>query len=125
MYAEALSDHFHHPRNVGKLEGADTVGTAGVPYCGPFMVLSLRVFGGRIADAKFQTYGCPVAIACGSFVAESVVGMAVSDALQLTAQDVSEGLGGVPLGKEHCPRLAVDALRDAVSRFAEGDGSSR
>jgi nitrogen fixation NifU-like protein len=114
MYSEAATDHFHHPRHVGVLEDATVVGRQGTPGQGPHMVLYLRLEADRIADARFQTYGCPAAIACGSWLSEWVIGRTKEEALLLSASQVNEGLGGLPLGKEHCPPLAVGALRDAV-----------
>jgi NifU-like protein involved in Fe-S cluster formation len=106
MYSTAVQEHFTKPRRAGSLENPDAVGQAGTPGQGPYIVFGLRVTGHRITDARFLTYGCPAAIACGSFVAEHVVGRTRAEAYRLTAEDIDRGLGGLPLGKEHCPALA-------------------
>ena len=63
MYSEKVMDHFNNPRNVGKMEDPDGVGTVGNPVCGDVMKLYIKVDDGRISDAKFQTFGCGAAIA--------------------------------------------------------------
>ena len=35
----------------------------------------------------------------------------------LEAEDLMQVLGGLPLGKEHCAYLAVNALRDALKQW--------
>src|SRR4051812_35981727 len=117
MYNAAATDHFHKPRHVGELGDATPIRRQGGPRPGPHMVLYLRIENDVITEARFQTYGCPAAIACGSWVSEWVVGKSVGDVALLTVDEVTEGLGGLPLGKEHCPVLAVGALRDALAFF--------
>ena len=59
-YSEKVIDHYENPRNVGKMEIDNTVGTGmvGAPACGDVMKLQIRVEDGIIIDAKFKTYGC-------------------------------------------------------------------
>ena len=44
-YSEKLIDHYENPRNVGKMEINDSVGTGmvGAPACGDVMKLQIRV----------------------------------------------------------------------------------
>jgi NifU-like protein involved in Fe-S cluster formation len=121
MYNEIVADHFENPRKAGVLKDADVVGQDGVPGQGPYMVLYLHVGDGRITDARFQTYGCPAAIACGSWVTQWAVDKPVEEALTLEPGEVEQGLGGLPLGKEHCAPLAVNALKNALASAAPDD----
>lgn len=113
-FSETLMDHFSYPRNSGVMDAPDRVGQAGTPGRGPFMTLHLKLEGGTVAAAKFQTYGCGASIAAGSMLTEMVTGRAVGDCRALTSDDLSEALGGFPPDKAHCPVLAVAALRDAL-----------
>ena len=72
-FSETLMEHFNAPRNTGVIEQPDRVGAAGSPGRGPFMVLSLRVRDGVIADARYQTHGCGVTIAAGSMLTEMIL----------------------------------------------------
>jgi nitrogen fixation NifU-like protein len=120
MYNEIVADHFEHPRRAGVLNDADVVGQDGIPGQGPFMVLYLKIREGRIAEARFQTWGCPAAIACGSWVSEWAVDKTLDEASSLGPEEVERSLGGLPLGKEHCAPLAVNALNNALASALDG-----
>jgi NifU-like protein involved in Fe-S cluster formation len=98
-------------------------GCEGIPGQGPFMVVVVELEDDRIQDAKFQTYGCPVAIACGEFVCNWAQGKSAKEVDQLTEDHVVVGVGHPPLGREHCPGLAVRALKKAF--LADLSGTSR
>ncbi len=114
-YSDVVRDHFFHPRNVGALQEPDGVGTEGTPGGGPFMVMHVKLDSGRIADISFQTYGCAASIASCSLLTEMVRGKSIEEALAVTPEMLTEALGGLPLGKEDCPGMAVSALRKALS----------
>ena len=113
MFSDIIMQHFAEPRNVGELDSPDAVGVAGEPGRGNYMVLHLRLADDRITECGFLTFGCAPAIAAGSVITELIKGKAVAEALRLTADEVEEALGGLPLGRKHCAVLAIDALRDA------------
>ena len=113
MYSSIVSDHFHSQRRVGPLEQFTHCGTAGVPGEGPYVVLWCNVSVDRIEACAYQTFGCPAAIASASMVAELVEGRSIQAALTLTEFELTAALGGLPEGKDHCPRLAIAALSKA------------
>ena len=113
MYSTIVGEHFHHPRRVGPLAGATHQGTAGVPGEGPYVVLWFAVEAERITAAAYRSHGCPAAMASASMVAQLVEGRSIEAALTLTQRELTQALGGLPEGKEHCPRLAVEALAKA------------
>lgn len=114
-HALPLMDHFESPRNVGRMEAPSAVGVAGTPGAGPFLVLHLRIEGDRVLAARYQTYGCGHAIAAGSALTERIIGRTVAECLDLSDQDISAALGGLPPHKFFCAGLAIDALRNALS----------
>ena len=70
-YSDKVIDHYENPRNVGKFEDDESVGTGmvGAPACGDVMRLQIKVNDeGVIEDAKFKTYGCGSAIASSSLL---------------------------------------------------------
>ena len=113
-YSQVVRDHFFHPRNCGSLEDPSGVGTEGTPGGGPFMEIYVKIDCGRVEDISFKTYGCAASIASCSLLTEMAKGKSVEDALAVTPETLSEALGGLPLGKEHCPGMAVSALRNAL-----------
>jgi nitrogen fixation NifU-like protein len=115
MPNDVLAEHAANPRNIGDLTGASVVGRAGVPGEGPYMLIGLWVAGDRVTQARFETHGCPIARACGSWVTEWLCGRELAVAARLEPGDVERILGGLPLGKEHCAALPVNALRSALA----------
>jgi len=118
-YSQAVIDHYENPRNVGKFDIDDTVGTGmvGAPACGDVMKLQIKVDeNGIITDARFKTYGCGSAIASSSLVTEWVKGMHIDQASVLKNSDIAEELALPPV-KIHCSILAEDAIKAAVADY--------
>jgi len=67
-YSVKVMDHFSNPRNMGSIENSDGIGEVGNAKCGDIMKIFLKVEEDRIADVKFQTFGCGAAIASSSTV---------------------------------------------------------
>ena len=117
MYSEIVMDHFSNPRNVGIIENPDGVGEVGSAACGDIMKIFIKVEEERIADIKFQTYGCGAAVATTSMLTEMVFGKSLTEAALVTNSDVAEALGGLPAVKLHCSNLAADALAEAIAAY--------
>ena len=123
-YSETVLDHFEHPRNSGVLEEPDGEATTSNPVCGDRMRVMIRVDGGRIGEVRWQTRGCPPAIATSSFASEMVRGWTLAEVDALTREGIAEAIGGLPRDKVHCSVLAADALKAAVADYrAKGAGS--
>jgi nitrogen fixation NifU-like protein len=122
MYNAIVLEHVAKPQNMGTLDiealgEAGVVGQDGIEGEGPFMRMCLRLEDDTIADARFETYGCPAAIACGSWLTNWVRGKTVEQVTVLGPNELSAVLGGLPLGKEHCAALAINALRSALRQL--------
>lgn len=122
QYSKKVLDHFMRPRNQGKIEGTDAVGTVGNPKCGDIMKMYLEVEKNEsgeeiIKDVKFQTLGCGAAIATSSMATELVKGKTIDEAKKISNQQVAEELGGLPQAKLHCSNLAADAIKKAIENY--------
>jgi NifU-like protein involved in Fe-S cluster formation len=115
MYSEKVLEHLENPRNAGEMADASARGEATNPVCGDLLNLYLRVTDGKITAASFQVKGCPPSIAAGSALTELITGLSLEEAERLTPQDITTALGGLPRNKDHCPVLAIDALRSAIA----------
>lgn len=119
-YSPQLLDHFEHPRNVGEIERADAVAEVENPACGDIMRLSLKLEGGRIAQACFRTRGCVPSIACGSALTEMLQGKSVAEARTLRREELVAAVGGLAPESQHASHLALDALAAALNQL-KGD----
>ena len=118
-YGDKVIDHFNHPRNVGSMDSKDpNVGTGmiGAPECGDVMRLQIRVENGKIADAKFKTFGCGSAIASSSLATEWLRGKTIEEAMTLKNQTIVDELSLPPV-KIHCSVLAEGAVRAALEDY--------
>ena len=119
-YSNKVVDHYENPRNVGKFDIDDTVGTGmvGAPACGDVMKLQIKVDNdtGIITDAKFKTYGCGSAIASSSLVTEWVKGKTLDEAGSIKNSEIAEELALPPV-KIHCSILAEDAIKAAIEDY--------
>jgi nitrogen fixation NifU-like protein len=120
-YSEKVVEHYENPRNVGSFDkGDESVGTGmvGAPACGDVMKLQIKVdpATGKIADARFKTYGCGSAIASSSLVTEWVKGKSLDEALTIKNTQIAQELALPPV-KIHCSILAEDAIKAAVQDY--------
>ena len=121
MFSEAVLDHFRNPRNAGELTDASATVEVSNPVCGDVLKLSARVMDGRIAEARFLCRGCTTAIACASVLTEKLRGRTATEARAITAESLSEALGGLPSATFHGAQLAADAVTALVQKLSSLD----
>jgi nitrogen fixation protein NifU and related proteins len=114
MYSEKVLNHFHHPRNVGEIADAAAVVEMTNPVCGDLMKLWVLVADGKITEARFKTQGCIPAVACGSWLTETMTGKTLSELASLTAEEMEAALGGLPPASRHASALALSALKQML-----------
>ena len=117
MYSEAVLDHFQNPRNAGTLDAATATVSVENPVCGDILEISVRMEAGRVAEARFRTRGCVTALACSSLLTELLRGKTPAEARAITAEQISETMGGLPQATLHGAQLARDAVQALLAKL--------
>jgi nitrogen fixation NifU-like protein len=106
------------PKNLGEMESADAIGTAGSAGCGDMIRLWIKFKeqnGKKVIErATFQSFGCETAIAVASLATEIIRGKTPEEVLAMPASDLAPGLGPFPPVRIHCTELVESALRSAL-----------
>jgi nitrogen fixation NifU-like protein len=113
-------DLFRNPKNLGKIEDATVIATAGNPACGDMITFYLIINEQTqvIEKAQFESYGCAANIATSSIVTEMIKDLTLETIWNsLTWEKVTEEIGGLPSVKSHCGVLAVGALKRAIRKY--------
>lgn len=114
-YPAPIWRRFAEPAHGGLLRGADVlVAEAGSPAARALLRLSVRLQQGRVQAARFQAYGCPVAIAVGEWMAERLERsqpFVLPDAAAIRAAlEITED-------KAHCALMGEDVVRALWQRM--------
>ncbi len=130
LYQDVILAHGKAPHHEGPLEGATHEATVKNPLCGDRITLRLRVSEGKVDEARFEAKGCMIAKASSSLLADAVLGLSLSAALELmprvehliTTGDADAALGALESlrgahafpARRTCVLLPWRALQSAV-----------
>jgi nitrogen fixation NifU-like protein len=120
-YSQKFKDEFLSPKNIGKLERADSHVRITGP-CGDTIEMWLAIDDGKISDIKFTTDGCGATITCASYVTKAAKGKTIEDALAITPEDVINYFEGLPDEHKHYAKLAVMTLSAAIEEYRSEKG---
>jgi len=117
QYTKEVMDHFQNPRNMGEIKDADGVGEVGNMKCGDMMTVYIKVKDDKISDIKFQALGCAAAISASSMMTELAKGKTLSEAKNISRDDINDSLGKLPAQKYHCSILSANAIKKAIKDY--------
>lgn len=114
MYSDRVRELITTLPNRGVLPDATHIAKVQNPVCGDITHLYLKVEEGVVRECRFQTYGCPAAIAASAAITCLCRGKTLAECRQVTKESLLEYLGGLPSHKLHGADLAIEALQKAI-----------
>jgi NifU-like protein len=123
FYPREISQRFSAPKNVGKLENTNAVGTGASFVCGAAVRFFLRIEKDtkEILEAKFQTNGCGFTIASADILAEKISGRKLTELHGLEKEslqtEIEAELDKFPGNRKHCLEICIEALQAALADF--------
>ena len=115
---QKIENAIAEPKNLGEMQNADAVGTAGSADCGDMLRMWIKFReenGKKVIDrATFQTFGCETAIAVASLATQLIQGKTPEEAMAMDGEALSAQLGPLPPMRIHCAQLVEGALRQAL-----------
>lgn len=120
-YSDKAIDYYLNQPNMGSLTDADHVTELTGP-CGDTMRIYMKFNKGRVKDAKMQVLGCPGAVAAAMAAMELVKGKTITQARTIKDRDVFRLVEDLPDQKQHCVRLAIKTLQQALDEYSRTNG---
>lgn len=104
------------------MRNPDGVGEGEYTECMDLVRFHLRVLRGRVAEVRFQAYGCGPTIAAASAGTEVATGYRVEELVEVAAERIETAVGGLPADRRHAAEVVAlglrTAARDVLSRVA-------
>lgn len=82
MYQEVILDHYKNPHHAGLREPFEAEVHHVNPSCGDEITLRVHLDGTTVADVSYDAEGCSISQASTSVMAEEIVGLPVTEAMQ-------------------------------------------
>lgn len=117
MYSQRIMEEFYNPQNYGVIKGASGVGKVVSDIGSEIIKIFIKVDGGKVVDAQFQTFGGVVAIACTSIATNLIIGKSIAELKKFTAQNILEIAGVVPENKMYVVQAVVNAVHGAIYSY--------
>lgn len=119
-FSPVVVDHFTNPRNAGELADADVRAFVGNPVCGDQILLTATVDGDRVADIRFQAFGCSASLAVASLLTTTLQGTPLDDIKGIDAARIEQLAGGLAPDQRHVAGLGADVAHRLVDNFRRG-----
>lgn len=118
LYREVVLDHARQPRNQRKLSHPSHQMELLNPTCGDALMIQMVVEQDQITDMAFTGYGCSISIASASMMTEALIGLSVTQALNLINY-FNQLVGGTTISHnsehyENNQEMLEEALKDAA-----------
>lgn len=119
-YSEKSLDLIADARNGGIPDGANAFCSVGKEKRGTVQMQLFAIVNpdeDRFVEAGFRSHGCLAAIACATVVADMLTGKTVTEALEITQDQILEAVDGLPDGRVYTLNFAIEAIRALVGDY--------
>ncbi len=118
IYRETLLDIIKNPPNRGVLADSSAEAEERNPLCGDVIRVQIKIDGGFIKDAAFESDACAVCIASASLLIDEVKGKTTAFAKNFTKEELLNIIGiNLTISRVKCAALALYALRGAIEKY--------
>jgi hypothetical protein len=115
-YSPQVLDHFRHPRHAGLLTGAGVqTGKAGSRRSGVVVTFQVKLAEGCIAEAGYQVFGPPYAVAACSLAAEQIIARPATPDAAPPGRELAAALE-FPVEQTGVALIVEDAIRAALAQ---------
>lgn len=128
IYRQLILDHYKNPRNFGHLHQPDIVVEEGNVTCGDRIIMEIKVNAKekKIKEISFSGEGCAISQASASLLTEKAKGMALSQVMKMTTEDILRMLGTtLTPSRVKCAVLSLEVLQKGVTGFLQKAGLER
>ncbi len=115
IYKENIIDHYKHPHNKRKMNGATKTEKGINPLCGDHIILYLEIKDEKIIDVSFEGDGCAISQASISLLTDELKGRTIKEAQKMTSKEINSLLG-IPIShtRDKCALLSLKTLHKAL-----------
>lgn len=118
-YSETVKNHYHNPRNTGRLSHYTHFAEQLNPLCGDEIKVYVEIKDNKIKDLSHESRGCMISIAAASVLSEFIKGKSLSAIKKITKKDIDKLLGvTVSKAREPCATLALIAIQKLWVSFS-------
>lgn len=112
---EIIMDLYKNPHNKGRIKNAELCNKEKNPACGDEIEITAKLKKGKIADIKYEGYGCAISQAAASLATDAVKGKSPDEVLKIGKKEMLELLGiAIAPMRIKCAMLGLRVLQRAI-----------
>ncbi len=115
IYKEHILDLYKNPHNKGNLENPTYEFSKNNPLCGDELKIQVIVKNNKIADVKFQGYGCVISQASASLLTDKIKNLSINEIKKISKEDVLKMLH-IPISpaRLNCALLPLNTIKGVL-----------
>lgn len=116
--SDLILDHYHHPKNFGKLAAPMYRAETENLSCGDSLAVDIMVKDGIIERVGWTGNGCALSQASISILSEHIMGRNIEDVKKLSSEDVFTLLGtdSFSPARTRCALLSLETVQRALEK---------